>query len=514
MALWTPRRRVPESNVASLNEVLEQYDLVDVVAEPEHQFMVVAEKGPKVKKLAAADGADLRELGSVSTSPWTSYLRQEYNAELRGQQGLRNYDKMRRSDATVRGTLRLAKTPVLAARWFIEPASDKARDRNVADFVWNNLTKWMTMSWPQLLTETLLMLDFGYYMFEKVWTDQHPEAPGKTVWQKLAPRHPMDVLSWEYDKAGGPNGVIMAPCEGDPPDGVPIPIDKLLVFTFDKEAGNMEGISILRSAYKHWYYKDNLYKIDAIQKERHGIGVPVIKLPPNFTAEDKTLANELGRNLRTNERAHVVLPPNWELIFAKLEGQPVDALKSAIHHDEQIQKNILAPFMNGGAKDEDQVMFLKATRFIADIVQDVFNKYAIPQLVDYNWERLPNGYPQLKARRIGEQADWRTMSFAIRNLIGAGVIRPDDKLEEALREEMDLPAVDFATIRIVRSPQAGPNGGPPAPPTPSGVAPATPAPGAPAPPAPPAVGPPRQAAAGSMSITPGSTRVGLDKSGG
>ncbi len=486
-------------STVSLREVLDKNHLVEA-----HDDYIV------VRRLADHETPDMRELGSAARSPWTSWTREEYNKELRGIEGLRNYDKMRRSDATVRGTLRLVKTPVLAARWFVEPASESTRDKNVSQFIWDNLTKGMSSSWPQTLTETLLMCDFGYFFFEKVFEEKVINSEIRIVWKKLAPRHPMDVLSWQYDKQGGPAGVLMAPTkEEDPPEGVPIGIDKLLVFTFDKEAGVMEGTSVLRSAYQHWYYKTQLYKIDAIQKERHGIGVPVIKLPPNFNDNDRRLANEMGRNLRTNERAHIVLPPNWEIMFAKLEGQPVSALESANHHDMQIQKNILAAFLtDGGPEEEGEDIFLKSTRFIAETVQDVFNKYAIPQLVDFNWSRV--GYPTLKARRIGEHADWRTQSFAIRNLIGAGVIRPDDRLEKWMRDEMDLPPVDPETVRIMETPQA-PDASLDSGTSTPGSGTTNPPAGAPGAPSVPRPGLPRQSLARNMNFRPG--RVGLDRSG-
>ena len=267
----------------------------------------------------------------------------------------------------------------------------------------------------------------------------------------------MDVKEWEFDKNGGPKGVWVYVDE-DGKYGYDerfIPIDKLLVFTFDREAGDIMGISVLRSAYKHWYYKEQLYKIDAIQKERHGIGVPVIQLPVGFKEEDRRLAEDMGRNLRTNERAHIVLPPNWSLVFAKLEGNPVNAMESIEHHNAQIRENILATFLgeSSATKEEDQTMFLKATRFVADVVCETFNVYGIPKLMKYNFERT--GTPRLKARRIGEQADWRTISFALRNLAGAGFLRPDDRLEDWLRDEMDLPRADIATTRVVNTPQAG-----------------------------------------------------------
>jgi CubicO group peptidase (beta-lactamase class C family) len=49
------------------------------------------------------------------------------------------------------------------------------------------------------------------------------------------------------------------------------------------------------------------------------------------------------------------------------------------------------------------------------------------------------------------------MSFAVRNLVGAGVITPDDPLEDLLREEMDLPKRDPETARAVPTPQGGPD---------------------------------------------------------
>jgi hypothetical protein len=495
-SLWSGDKARPESQAGvsttqTLTDILRTHELVEVVPNNGDPFVVVApigssyptsNEGVQDRQFAYHNGlpilaepagpvmlsdpatmAMIGELGSSSASPFTSHLRAEYNRELAGINGLRKYDMMRRGDGTVRGTLRMMKTPVLGARWFIEPASDSVRDRNAAEFVWKCLTEYMSISFPQFLTEALLCVDFGYYMFEKVWKEQMIDGQRRLVWQKLAPRHPMDVKKWKFDRGGGPDGVWMympqnaqdseggtAPAGTWIPgfegavqqDSVYIPIDKLLVFTFDREAGNIEGMSVLRSAYKHHYYKDQLYKIDAIQKERHGIGIPVIKLPVGFTPADKAAADQLGRNLRTNERAHVTLPPNWDLIFAKLEGQPVKALESIEHHDARIRENILAAFTGDAkqTKEEDLTLFLKAMRFLADIVCETINLHAIPQLMEYNFSRV--GTPRLVARRIGEQDDWRTMTFAVRNLVGAKVLTPDPALEDYLRKEMDLPQVD------------------------------------------------------------------------
>lgn len=463
----TIERPQPEPNGRrDISEILKEYDVIDV--DEEGGFVVVAPSG---KKFALSKDLVDKELGASGTSARRILGGEDYNRSLAGHLGVQVYDQMRRSDGTVRQSLRIAKTPVLGGRWFVSSydPGDPLHDE-IAKFIEDALFKWQTISWFSVLTESLLMLDFGYYVFEKVFTVKEvPVGVGDTrrkemraIWRKWAPRHPLDVEEWVYDEHGGVDGAWFTGFVDAEP--IWIPISKLLVMTFDREAGNVEGISLLRSAYKHWYYKDNLYKIDAIQKERHGVGIPVIKLPPNYTAEDKRLANELGRNLRTNERGHVVLPPMWELEFADFKGRVVSIGDSIEHHDNALVRNVLANFVGTETSAAAQVqveLFLKATRFIADIIADVVNKHAIPELVDYNYPDV-EGYPELGVRRIGETADWRTLSFAIRNFVGAKIIQPDAPLENWVRNEMDLPALDEDSIREVETPQApGGQAGPP-----------------------------------------------------
>jgi hypothetical protein len=525
-ALWSPESTVPESvqesNVISTDDLYSHYDFVDF---GEGGSVLVVPKTEPSRKMAEAD-VSLRELGYAAPSPFTSWTRREYNVQLVGSNGLRIYDQMRRSDATVRGSLRLLKTPVWAARWFVEPASKSTADQNIADFVWWNMTQRMTYGFECVLEEALLMLDFGWYAFEKVWAQDVWKGRDVTCWDKLAPRHPMDVMGWDYDKKGGPDAIVMYPnpaLDEAPSDQPKVPIDKLVAFTYQKEAGNMEGISILRAVYKHWYYKEQMYKIDAIQKERHSIGIPIIILPPGYTPEDKKLADEMGRNLRTNDRAHVVLPPLWQIQFADVRTNLVNPLDSIEHHDLEIQKNILAPFMDKAGKEEDTGFFLKNARDVGNIVTRTFNDYAIKQLVDFNYTRLPNGYPKLRVRRIGEENDWRTMSFAVRNMIGAGAIVPDDVLEEFLRDLMDLPKSDPETARLVAGANVYQHAGesnplelPAGAPQTSSPNALTPPPGkaVPAPKAPslPRVGPPRQQPSPPVGLPRGNG--GIDRSGG
>jgi hypothetical protein len=398
------------------------------------------------------DEADMRELGASGVTVYGGVVAEDYNPKLRGRKAIEVYDEMRRSEGAVRQILRVVKVPLLAAQWYVQPASDSPRDVEMAEFIEWNLHN-MSRTFTQVLWETLLCMDFGYYIFEKVydldtWTPSREGARKRRVtkWKKMGPRHPNRLVEWLWDVNGGVAGIKHNRGIDPRYQEVIIPIEKLLICTLDEEAGNPEGISILRSAYKHWFFKSNLEKVDGIQKERHGIGVPVVKLPIGYTKEDKTLANQLGESLRTNERAHVVLPPGWDLSFAEIKTQPADALASATYHGMMIAKNVLAQFLELGLSEAGsrsvgstlQDIFTKSLRYMADLVRGYWNQYCIPQLISYNYSDVTK-FPELRVRRIGEEADWRAFSVAVRNLVEVGLITPTPELEEWLADQMDFP---------------------------------------------------------------------------
>lgn len=468
----------PQYKLTDLQEVMANYDLVDVNADA--GYMIVTERGAN-KALAEEKveprPADGRQLIGEGTTKYGRNARLDYNPEFAGDAGIAKYMEMR-NDAQVRSSMRIAKTPVLGARWFVAPYSNEPRDVEAADHIRRNLMVTMTTSWPQLLVESMLMLDYGYYAFEKVFKI----VEGLVWWDKFIPIHPIMVQEAIYSKEGGPAGLKLFDENKD--EGLDIDITKLLVFTFDKEAGDITGSSLLRSAYKHWFYKENLYKIDAIQKERHGIGIPIIKLPVGFKTQDRNDAHIIGRNLRTNENAHVIMPPGWEILFAKLEGQRVDALESAKHHGDMLYENIVANFMLGNDSGETREdMFQKSSRFIAEIIRDVWNKFAIPQLCKWNWTDL-EGFPELKVRRLGDSTDWRTVSFAYRNFAGAGALTPTLEDEIWIRDEMDLAPFNEDNVRDIQPKQV----------TGSGL--------------------PKQSPAATQDSNSNKSNVGMDKSGG
>ena len=388
-----------------------------------------------------------KEMGGSGTSIFSGMISdEEYNSVLSGKEGLRIYDQMRRSDATVGAALMSIKLPIRGAKWFIQPATNEPKDQEIADFVWACLMERMDITWDDFLRQALLMLDYGHMVFEKVFQIVEHEGKEYIGWKKFAPRLPKSIYKWQIgDANAGKEGITQIL-----PDGrqVEIPMEKLIIFINQKEGDNWEGISVLRQAYKHWYFKDNFYKIDAMSFERQGLGIPIMKLPAGYDDGDKMMAQTLLKNIRANEQQYLAIPAGWEFEMADMKGSSVrDPKNSILHHDRQITKSVLAQFLELGStggsgsralSQDHSALFYESLKAVARQISDVINKYAIKQLVDMNFD--VEYYPELQFSSIG-RVDFEELSTTLSDLVSAKVIIPDGGLEDFIREKFELPEV-------------------------------------------------------------------------
>ena len=366
---------------------------------------------------------------------------------------LRTYLKMYRSDVSVRVSLRCGEGPILGGDYTVEPFDESEQSAAIAAFVDFNLFH-AAQPWLTTLNQILKMFRDGFQVFEPVWelrewapTIAIPGANRKvyTTLKKLAVRPTITFSDFEYDNNGELVALTQQAIGADfATREEKLDPTKLLVFTYDKDGGDIRGQAILRPVVSHWFYKSKLYAIDAIQKERHGIGIPEIVLQPGFKPSDKKAANEMGKNLRTNEWAYIVRTTMMDIKFAQLQGQPVDALASAIHHDNMIMKNILVQFLqidhvssgrNASATSMD--MMMKSMRYIANYICDQINYYLIPAMVGYNFQT--DQFPKLMVRNVGEVKDMQMWAAAMANLVTSGAIQVDDDTENFLRKVVDIP---------------------------------------------------------------------------
>lgn len=395
------------------------------------------------------------ERGSSGTKLFGGMIYEEYNSKLMGQRGLQIYEEMRRSDAQVQATLLAMELPIRSTLWYVEAgettetAGEKTitdQDYEIAAFVEEALFARMEITFDEFIRQTLTMLPFGYSIFEKVYK----EEGGKIYVKKLAQRLARTVWQWKRNESGLPGIVQFVPMNDDRKSAnIFIPAEKLLVFSYRKEGDNFEGVSVLRSSYKHWYIKDTLYKLDAVKHERQAIGIPVITMPDTHNEADAIEAETILANLRATEKNYVVLPgEKWKFEFANMgSGSVVDCEKSIAHHNREIAKNILAQFLELGAGEggsyalsEDQSsLFMLSLTAIAKQIAEKLNRELIPELVDLNFDIAENqSYPKICFNKLGE-VDYTKLSSALSTLASAGMITPDEDLEDHIRKVFDLP---------------------------------------------------------------------------
>ena len=391
------------------------------------------------------------EIGSITRSLFNRLSDTEYLSTLTWPNSITTYDKMRRSDAQVQALLYCMELPIRSTRWYVEPYDkNNPKDVQIAEFIEENLFSGppvgMTIHWDDFLRLALLMLPFGHSVFEKVY---EVDSRGYAKWRKFAERPHETIKDFKYDERGGPMHVEQYVAGAS---FVEIPIDNCLIFTHRKEGGRLHGIPILRAAYKHWFIKDFLLKITNIGIERNHVGTPVCGLPDSPQEGDKEEAQKIVQNLRSGETAGVVRPAGFTLDMFEGKRVAIEVLPYIRYQDEMIAKAGLAQFLQAGtggtgsfalSKDQSD-FFLMSLSAQANYICDTINSYAIPQLVDYNWD--VEGYPKLCCDKVGGR-NTEGIIKGVTELVGGKVILPDRGLEEFMRDLLELPEIDEETAR-------------------------------------------------------------------
>lgn len=399
-----------------------------------------------VVKSPTGEEVSLGQRGKSGTYIFNGIItREEYNSDLMRWEALKNYDIMRRSDATVRATLKVCKLPILSATWTIEAATDEQKDIDIAEFVRNQLFE-SNITFPDLLNEIMTFLDFGYSVFEKVW--DYVDYNGKTYigLKDMQSRKQRSIYRWETNTENPTFGIT----QYVPGGTYSVPGEKLVIFTNDKEGENYEGISMLRAAYKHWKMKDTLELIDAIRHERQGLGIILITPPEGANESDINDAIDNARQARASEEAVIKKPNGWEIEWMDMKAGATnitDIMGSLDYHKREILKSVLAQFLElGGNKgasgsratsQDHSALFELAEEFTAKYVGNVFNKEVIKELVDLNFSDVEH-YPTLEHSKIGDD-NLNQIGLVVNQLMSVGAITPDPEFEQWIRQALHAP---------------------------------------------------------------------------
>ena len=337
----------------------------------------------------------LSEIGKTGLKWSYGYIYDEFLSQLRGTMGVKQYTEMANNDSILGACLFAIKQILREARWSIKKADDSPQAAEDAKFLESNMHG-MKYSWPELIHEILSMIEYGWSWFEIVYKR---DENGKIVWKKIAIRSQKSLARWEMAE----NGTILGMWQRPAPDyrSLYIPINKSLLFRTCLNSDNPEGYSVLRPAYRAWYFKKNIEEVEGIGVERDLAGLPVVTPPELFDMnadDDKTkaaisYAKKLIANIRRDEQDGVFLPPGWKLELLSSPGKrQFDTTEIINRYNKEMAVTVLAQFIMLGMErtgsyalaGEQTDMFYLCLEGWMHSIQSIFNRYGVPKLFALN----------------------------------------------------------------------------------------------------------------------------------
>ncbi len=395
----------------------------------------------------------MTEVGSTGLSQHWGQIDEEFLTELKGEKGREKYREMSTNDAVIGGLMFAIEMPIRRLTWTVTPGSDTGNDAEAIEFI-ESCLKDMSLSWSDFMAQVLSEIVYGWAYFEKVYKWRRGWAydpssrynDNRLGWRKFAFRSQDTLSRWEFDDEGGIVGMVQrsAPDYRD----VLIPIDKSVLFRTETYKNNPEGRSVLRTAYRPWYFKKNLEQIEGIALERMGAGYPVVNLPEGASAEDITLAKSIVRSVRVDEQMGLTIPAGFTFeLMGPAEGSGVGEgfHRAILRYRSEMLMSVLASFIALGTEkvgsyalsaDQRDFFQIGVEGWVSSIA-DTINRFALPELLQINGFAMDE-MPELTYSGLADISTTGISDY-FSKLTSAGLINYDAELENWLRRKVQAP---------------------------------------------------------------------------
>lgn len=401
---------------------------------------------------------------------------EEFLRELQGRRGVEVYKEMSMNDEIIGGVLFAIEMLIREVVWTVEEGGTSDADVRAAEFIKSCMHD-MEDTWTDFISEVLSFLTFGWSYHEIVYKrrmgktgrveTQSKFDDGLIGLRKLPIRSQDTLWGWDYDEKDNLIGMIQ--CAPPHYEFVKIPIEKALHFRTKSRKGNPEGRSILRNAYRSYYFKRRIQEYEGIGIERDLAGLPVIQPAEDTHFWDEITgamtiqgqrALEIVKSVRRDEREGIVLPHGWDFKLLTSGGnRQFDTNEVINRYDNRIAMSMLADFIMLGHEkagsfalaDAKMEQFGVALGAFLDTICEVFNRTAIPKLIDLNagaFEGITD-YPKLVSGDI-ETPDLDKLGTFIKNTVMSGAVTPDENLENHIRRTAGFPEIDQNTTYMDR----------------------------------------------------------------
>ena len=382
-----------------------------------------------------------------------------YNPDdLVGKKGLEIYKKMRIDDQ-IKAVLTMKKMAMLSTGWDVHSASQEPDDVEKREFV-----KWNLGNLVGTLEDHLFNLftayDFGFALAELVWYRiEKGKWAGRIGLKALKTREPFFYL-FDSDAQGNlaDDGIVYM---GSVPDnlisiedwqkpksnmGTRYPVNKFVIFSYNKEFSNWYGQSDLRSAFRSWWSKEILIRFMNIYAERFGMPTHVAKFPPGMSKPDR---DDLKKVIdQVQAKYGIVIPNDVTIDLLQAGAGGWEGFRSAIEmHNKFMARSILVPDLMGytemqggayalGKKHFDMFLWI-INRGQRDEEESIMGEQVIKRLIDLNWADTED-YPKFKFGSLTEEGS-QAKSTILSMALTAGLVNRE---EMWIRDYLGLPAKD------------------------------------------------------------------------
>lgn len=400
-------------------------------------------------------------------------------AELRGQSRARILRQMGENDLTLAGVLFALKTLIRSAEWQVIAADKTIAAKKMAEDVSDMLFKRLERSFMDVIGEACTAFHYGFAPIEFVYR-QREDSRYEIRTFKL--RSQLRITQWFMDDEETPQGFTIQTDYGAQRD---VPLDRCVNVRVEATLDNPEGYSILRPTWRTWKRKEQIENAEGRYALR-AAGFPLVRIPGKLfnpqTPEDieiRASFDLLLADLAKDQKGALLLPSDvdantkallYDVSYVIADARRGGDMTPIINRfNQQMAASMLADFiLLGGdgtkpsfALSSDKTdMFTKAIMWALRMIGQAFTTQALTRM----WEL--NGYepalmPKIEARDVADTSIANAAAY-LKDLVGANVITPDDKLEEHMREVAQLPVADPTSSREPPAPVApGQAGGSP-----------------------------------------------------
>lgn len=454
------------------------------MAEEEVDTTAPEEKDGKIKV-----GFNRNELGRTGLKHYSGLLYEEFLPQLQGQKANKIYREMQDNSPVIGAVMYAVESTLRSVDWSVEPATDDSADIEAAEFLESAMHD-MSHTWEDFISEILTMLTYGWSYFEVVYKKREGRTTetgrrravgsryndNKIGWRKFAPRGQDTLYRWEIDQNGGIRGMWQYPwptgagliydADERSSNTIYLPMERSLLFRTTSRRNNPEGRSMLRTAYRPWYFSKRVEEVEAIGLERDLAGMPFAGVPLELLEESPSpeaaatlqYVKDVVTKTKRDEQEGIVWPLAYDEDGNKLYEfdlistggrRTFDTGAIIQRYMQQMAMTVLADFILLGheavgsfALSSDKTeLFAVALGSMLDAIEDTINRHAAPRLLALNGFPVDEKQPMLRHGDI-EKPDLQELIQYVSSLAAAGApLFPDLVLENRLRELADLPLV-------------------------------------------------------------------------